>query len=297
VRRATATGIVVLATALTAAGCALPAADEGAGALDLATATSEAASPSPTPSAEDERSETEATEPAATASAGSEPGVETPVEDEPTDAEKREESSDAGTSKAASTSNAKPSSAVTVTHVVDGDTVYTSDGGKIRLIGYDTPERGECGFDDAKAFVANLVLNKAVELVNPAGVDDADKYDRLLRYVTVGGKDLGTAVLQAGLANARYDSLDGYDRHPKQDDYRAISTRTEHVCATAAAKAESEQAAAPQETSEPASAAEPWNEPGPDLDCGDIKQKVQITGTDYHRLDADGDGWGCESYG
>ena len=45
------------------------------------------------------------------------------------------------------------------------------------------------------------------------------------------------------------------------------------------------------------SSSEPWNSPGPDLDCSDIRRKVRITGPDYHRLDADGDGWGCESYG
>jgi micrococcal nuclease len=42
---------------------------------------------------------------------------------------------------------------------------------------------------------------------------------------------------------------------------------------------------------------EPWNSPGPDLDCADIGHKVYITGPDYHRLDRDGDGVGCESYG
>lgn len=42
---------------------------------------------------------------------------------------------------------------------------------------------------------------------------------------------------------------------------------------------------------------EPWNSPGPDLDCGDIGHTVYINGPDYHRLDRDGDGVGCESYG
>lgn len=42
---------------------------------------------------------------------------------------------------------------------------------------------------------------------------------------------------------------------------------------------------------------EPWNRPGPDLDCADIGHSVRITGPDYHRLDRDGDGIGCESYG
>lgn len=42
---------------------------------------------------------------------------------------------------------------------------------------------------------------------------------------------------------------------------------------------------------------EPWNSPGPDLDCPDIGRRVFITGPDYHGLDRDGDGVGCESYG
>ena len=42
----------------------------------------------------------------------------------------------------------------------------------------------------------------------------------------------------------------------------------------------------------------PISASNPDLDCGDIPSQykpVRITGTDYHRLDADGDGWGCET--
>ena len=33
-----------------------------------------------------------------------------------------------------------------------------------------------------------------------------------------------------------------------------------------------------------------------DLDCGNIGQSVTVVGIDIHRFDADGDGFGCESY-
>ncbi len=33
-----------------------------------------------------------------------------------------------------------------------------------------------------------------------------------------------------------------------------------------------------------------------DLDCGDIGFTVTVIGTDRHRFDRDGDGYGCESY-
>jgi hypothetical protein len=34
-----------------------------------------------------------------------------------------------------------------------------------------------------------------------------------------------------------------------------------------------------------------------DLDCGDIDGPVSVTGSDPHRLDADGDGIGCDGDG
>ena len=33
-----------------------------------------------------------------------------------------------------------------------------------------------------------------------------------------------------------------------------------------------------------------------DLDCKDIRKTVWVGSKDYHRLDADDDGWGCDSY-
>ena len=33
-----------------------------------------------------------------------------------------------------------------------------------------------------------------------------------------------------------------------------------------------------------------------DLDCPDIGKTVWVGSRDYHRLDADNDGWGCDSY-
>jgi micrococcal nuclease len=32
-----------------------------------------------------------------------------------------------------------------------------------------------------------------------------------------------------------------------------------------------------------------------DLDCGDISTSVKVIGTDVHRFDREGDGYGCES--
>ncbi|KRA31233.1 MULTISPECIES: thermonuclease family protein [unclassified Nocardioides] len=104
-----------------------------------------------------------------------------------------------------------------VTHVVDGDTVDLSNGETVRLVGIDTPERGECGYDEARAALVDLVEDERITL--GASDEDRDRYDRLLRYVDVGRVDAGLQLIKQGLAIARYDSRDGYGRHPREDRY------------------------------------------------------------------------------
>ncbi|MDG1266667.1 MAG: thermonuclease family protein, partial [Ilumatobacter sp.] len=177
---------------------------------------------------------------------------------------------------------AVPGVVITSWTIVDGDTINT-DGQSIRILGYDTPERGECGYDEAGEFLADLLATGTVSLVADSG-DDTDRYGRLLRHVLVDGKPVGLSMIEAGKANARYDALDGYLRHRYQDRYRDADSANTFSCVVVSL---------PQTSS----SAEPWNQPGPDLDCSDIGRKVRIAGIDYHRLDSDGDGWGCESYG
>lgn len=117
-----------------------------------------------------------------------------------------------------------------VVGVVDGDTVDVAGVGRVRVIGIDTPERGECGFDEAAEAVTALVLGQTVTLV-PGAEDDTDRYGRLLRYVDVDQTDVGLRLLESGLAAARYDSRDGYGGHPREDAYVRADARSEPVCA------------------------------------------------------------------
>jgi endonuclease YncB( thermonuclease family) len=105
-----------------------------------------------------------------------------------------------------------------VTNVVDGDTIDVGGIGRIRVIGIDTPERGACGYDSATYAMSVLVLGKEVALV-PGAFEDSDRYGRLLRYVDVGDVDAGLSLIEDGWAIARYDSRDGYGRHPREDAY------------------------------------------------------------------------------
>ena len=96
------------------------------------------------------------------------------------------------------------SSEVSVVRVVDGDTIVVGIGGprgtKVRLIGIDTPERGDCMFQAATDRMRALVGGRSVRLVRD--VSETDRYGRLLRYVYVGDTFVNAAMVREGYANA-----------------------------------------------------------------------------------------------
>src|SRR3954465_2162256 len=71
------------------------------------------------------------------------------------------------------------------TRNTDGDTLWLSDIGKVRLIGIDTPEvfgRAECFGHAASAFTAR-VLPPGQTVRSRLGVDPRDRYGRALAYL------------------------------------------------------------------------------------------------------------------
>jgi micrococcal nuclease len=90
-----------------------------------------------------------------------------------------------------------------VTRHTDGDTLWLSGIGKVRLIGVDTPEVNggvECYGRDASAFVKRLLpLGSRVRYA--LGVDERDRYGRALAYVyTADGRFLNLLLVQRGYA-------------------------------------------------------------------------------------------------
>lgn len=127
-------------------------------------------------------------------------------------------------------STRSPGRTYLIVHVTDGDTLDLANGETVRLIGMDTPERGECGYDRATEHLADLVFGKRVTLVKARG-EERDRYGRLLRYVDIGRIDAGLSQIRKGFAIARYDSRDGYGRHPREDAYiRADAAHPEKGC-------------------------------------------------------------------
>ena len=99
----------------------------------------------------------------------------------------------------------------TVTRVVDGDTVETTDTAgtvlTIRIIGIDAPEMGTCEGPPAAEAMAAIALNHTVTLQTGGDGKDLDKYGRSLRYVYLDtATDSGLTLLRQGHAIARYDS-------------------------------------------------------------------------------------------
>jgi endonuclease YncB( thermonuclease family) len=145
-----------------------------------------------------------------------------------------------GTGQPAATPNPTTSAADTpwtVTKIVDGDTVDVTKAGttnRIRVIGIDTPEIGQCGYLEATANMTALLAGKHVNVVAGAR-DDVDRYGRYLRYLDVDGTDAGLRQIQGGLAVARYDSRDGYGAHPREASYIAADAASPNAPCTGAA--------------------------------------------------------------
>jgi micrococcal nuclease len=101
----------------------------------------------------------------------------------------------------------------TVVGVADGDTITVQQGGeklKVRLLQIDSPESSalrygyaQCGGDEAKSYVEELLPKGTRITLEYAGRDRTDRYDRQLAIVRLGGSDgpiVQEKILQAGWA-------------------------------------------------------------------------------------------------
>lgn len=89
---------------------------------------------------------------------------------------------------------------LTVTNVVDGDTLDLSDGRRVRVLGIDTPEKGECGFEEAREFARGTLLHEEVDVASDPTQDAVDRNGRSLLYVARWGVDYSHAVVATGWA-------------------------------------------------------------------------------------------------
>ena len=108
-----------------------------------------------------------------------------------------------------------------VSRVIDGDTIELADGSRVRYLMVNAPEttngHDDCYGQNAVTFNRDLVEGKTVQL--RYDVECQDRYDRTLAYVSVGGQEVNTLLLQRGYACLLHIPPDGDDR---LDELKAI---------------------------------------------------------------------------
>jgi micrococcal nuclease len=85
-----------------------------------------------------------------------------------------------------------------VDRIIDGDTLVCNNE-TIRLLGIDTPEKGESYFQEAKDYLS-FVDGKEIEILRDW--DDLGKYKRKLRYVFYEDRLINIEIVEQGLAVA-----------------------------------------------------------------------------------------------
>lgn len=88
-----------------------------------------------------------------------------------------------------------------VQRVIDGDTVVINNK-SVRLLGINTPEKGEKYYQESKKFLEKFVLNKKVKVLY-LGVD---KYRRDLAYIFINEKNINLEIVENGFANYYFPS-------------------------------------------------------------------------------------------
>lgn len=87
---------------------------------------------------------------------------------------------------------------ILISKVLDGDTIQTSSGERIRYIGINAPEKGEPNSSEATEVNKELVLGRKVYL--ELDVQKKDRYGRTLAYVFVEDVFINLEIVKNGLA-------------------------------------------------------------------------------------------------
>jgi micrococcal nuclease len=104
-----------------------------------------------------------------------------------------------GSSKRSKSNVVALAESVTVVKVIDGDTFVLSNGKHVRLVGIDTPEKGEPFADVARTLADSIFHGRTVRLEIDKK-NQEDKYGRILAYAYVNGVLYNELILRRGLA-------------------------------------------------------------------------------------------------
>jgi len=93
---------------------------------------------------------------------------------------------------------------VVVQRVIDGDTIVVDNDTHVRLLGINTPEKGEKYYKEAKEFLEMVSLNKTIKL--KYGKDKTDLYGRTLAYIFMDDANVNKDLVDEGYANLYFPS-------------------------------------------------------------------------------------------
>ena len=198
----------------------------------------------------------------------------------------------------------------------DGDSWRDTQGVEYRLGLVDTPEANQCGGATATAY-RKRVLRGGFR----ARSYTSDSYGRQVAVIyTASGTNLNVLMAREGIASDRYLAQYRHENPPLARELDAAFAQAKASkagiwgsCASGGATSSSRPPSQrPAASAAPASSCHPdyrtcipvkgdgsGRGDANDLDCGDIRKVVYLRtpGQDPYRLDNDGDGVGCESYG
>ena len=115
-----------------------------------------------------------------------------------------------------------------VTRVVDGDTLRARIGRsteRVRLIGIDAPERGECYSSRATALLRVMAQRTVVRILGDSTQQARDRHGRLLAYIVLpDGIDAGRILLVRGAAVV-FETRPPFARHRAYTEAQARAAR------------------------------------------------------------------------
>jgi len=91
---------------------------------------------------------------------------------------------------------------MTVMEVHDGDTFTLRGGERVRLLGINAPEIGNCGATESASLLKSLVLNKIVKITE----EKRDNYGRRMGLVFARTVLANEVMIKAGWAKPNYDA-------------------------------------------------------------------------------------------
>jgi endonuclease YncB( thermonuclease family) len=204
-----------------------------------------------------------------------------------------------------------------IDHVADGDTVVLTGGETIRLVQIDTPEvygDSECYGRQASALTESILpQGTRVRIATDPKLDQRDRDGRTLAYVWKGSSLINLRLVREGAA-APYFYAGDEGAYAAQIFKAAVVARRAGKglwghCRKGSVPLRATRGVSTGPVNTPrhtvaggtSASCNPNYTPcvpnsKDDLNCPDVGHPVKVVGSDPYNLDADGDGFGCESY-